>query len=189
MKKTFVLASLIAVSALMISCGSKSNNENTEVTSPIENVEAVEEAVVENPQMVAIDEYMAANNLTAEPNAEGLRIIIKEQGNGPKVEMGKKVKMHYTGKLLDGKVFDTSVKEVAESAGMYDPRRPYEPLEYIVGEMGLIKGWEQGVMGQAEGTKLQVVFPSDLGYGAQGVPGLIPANSPLTFEIEIVEVK
>lgn len=185
MKKTIILASVLALSTLMFSCNSN-KTDNTE--EAIEN-EIVMDEPAEDPEITAIESYLDANNLTAEANAEGIYIIVQKQGNGPKVEMGKTVKMNYTGSLLSGKVFDTSVKRVAEDNHIFDINRKYEPLEYVVGQASLIKGWDHGVMGQAEGTVLKLIFPSTLGYGAQNVGDLIPANSPLTFDIEIVSVK
>lgn len=137
----------------------------------------------------AIAQFIADNNITAKPDADGLYVIVKKQGNGPKVAPGKEVKINYTGRLLDGRVFDTSKEDVAKEAGLYNPNRSYEPLAYKVGQMGLIKGWENGVMGKAQGTVLQLVIPSALGYGAQGANDLILPYTPLTFDIEILEVK
>lgn len=138
----------------------------------------------------AIAKYIADNGISVAPNAEGLYIIVKKKGNGPKVAMGKEVAINYTGRLLDGTMFDSSVESDAKQGGIYTPQRePYEPLKYIVGQMGLIKGWEDGIMGQPEGSVLQLVFPSSLGYGSRGAGNLIPPFSPLAFDIEIVSVK
>lgn len=118
---------------------------------------------------------IANNNITAKPTAEGLYVIVNKKGTGAKVAMGREVSMHYTGRLLDGTTFDSSVGK--------------EPLTYTVGRMGLIRGWEEGVMGQPEGTQLQIIMPSALGYGSKGAGQMIPPYSPLVFDIEIVSVK
>lgn len=135
-----------------------------------------------------IAKYIADNNITTTPDADGLYVIVNKKGNGPKVAAGKAVKINYTGRLLDGTVFDTSVETVAREAGIFNQGRPYEPLAYTVGQMSLIKGWENGVMNQPQGSKLTLIIPSSLGYGPQGAGALIPPYSPLIFEIEIVEV-
>lgn len=146
----------------------------------------MEERKNNETQMIA--QYISDNNITTQPNANGVYVIVDKKGNGPKVAPGKKVQMHYTGRLLDGTIFDTSVETVAQEAGIYTQNRPYEPLAYTVGQMSLIKGWEEGVMGQPKGSKLTLVIPSSMGYGPQGAGKLIPPYSPLVFNIEIVEV-
>ena len=132
--------------------------------------------------------YVAKNNITAKPDNNGLYIIVKKKGNGAKVAAGRTVSMNYTGRLLDGTMFDSSVESDAKDGGIYQAGRQYEPLTYTVGQMSLIRGWENGVMGQPEGTKLQLIIPSALGYGPQGA-NTIPPYSPLVFDIEIVSVK
>jgi FKBP-type peptidyl-prolyl cis-trans isomerase len=135
-----------------------------------------------------IAEYVAEHKIKATPSEEGLYIEVIKKGKGPAVEINRQVAINYTGSLLDGKVFDSSIEKVAKENGIYDPGRHYEPLTYTVGRMGLIQGWEKGVINQPEGSKLKLIFPSSLGYGPQE-NGSIPANSPLVFDIEIVSVK
>ena len=140
------------------------------------------------PETIA--KYVEENNIKVKPNDDGLYIIVKKKGNGAKVATGKKVAINYTGRLLDGKMFDTSVEGDARQGGIYTPERePYKPLEYTVGQMGLIRGWEEGIMGQPEGSILQIVMPSNMAYGSQGAGNTIPPFSPLVFDIEIVSVK
>lgn len=146
----------------------------------------MEERKNKEPEMIA--QYISDNNITTKPNANGVYVIVDKKGNGTKVAPGKKVKMNYTGRLLDGTVFDTSVETVAQESGVFNPNRPYEPLSYTVGQMSLIKGWEDGVMGQPSGSKLTLIIPSSMGYGPQGAGNTIPPYSPLIFNIEIVEV-
>ena len=138
------------------------------------NYEAeMEKAREQEPELIA--NYVKENNIKAQPNADGLYVIVKKQGKGPKVAVGRQVAIHYTGRLLDGTVFDSSVGN--------------EPLSYVVGQMGLIRGWEEGVMGQAEGTQLQLIIPSAMGYGPQGAGQMIPPYSTLVFDLDIVSVK
>lgn len=139
-------------------------------------------------EKATLEQYVSEKKLKGTPNEDGLYIIVNKKGNGPKVEIGRNVAINYTGKFLDGKVFDTSVETVAKDNGVYDARRKYEPLKYKVGETSLIRGWEEGVINQPAGSKLTLVVPSEMGYGAQGMGGSIPPNSPLVFEIEIVSV-
>lgn len=148
---------------------------------------AMEERRTQEPEIIA--NFIKENNITAKPNANGVYVIVKKQGNGPKVAVGKEVSMNYTGRLLDGTMFDTSVEKDAREGGIYQQGRPYEPLSYVVGKMSLISGWEEGVMGQPAGTQLRLVIPSAQGYGAQGAGQTIMPYSPLCFDIEIVSVK
>ena len=147
----------------------------------------MEERKANEPEAIA--KYVADNNITAQPNADGMYIVVNKRGNGPKVATGKTVKINYTGRLLDGTMFDSSVESDAKEGGIYEANRPYMPLEYTVGQMSLIKGWEDGVMDQPEGTKLTLVMPSSLAYGERGGGKLIPPFSPLRFDLEIVSVK
>ncbi|MCQ2277846.1 MAG: FKBP-type peptidyl-prolyl cis-trans isomerase [Bacteroidales bacterium] len=137
----------------------------------------------------SIAKFIAENKITVKPNAEGLYVIVKKKGNGPRVEAGKTVQVNYTGRLLDGTMFDSSVEADAKEGGIYNSQRQYVPMSYKVGVDGLIRGWDEGVMGQPEGTKLTLVFPSALGYAERGAGELIPPFSPLTFDIEILSVK
>lgn len=143
----------------------------------------------QNDEPETIAQYIAEQKITAKPDADGLYVIVNKKGNGPKVAVGKDVKINYTGRTLDGKMFDTSVEADAKEGGIYNAQRPYEPLSYKVGQMSLIKGWENGVMGQPQGTSLTLIIPSALGYGAQGAGDMIAPYSPLRFDITIVEVR
>lgn len=134
--------------------------------------------------------YIRDNNIKEKPTADGLYVVVKKKGNGPKVAAGKKVAINYTGRLLDGTMFDSSVESDAKRGNIYTADRTYEPLSYTVGQMSLIRGWDEGVMGQAEGSVLQIIMPSSMGYGPTGTrDGSIPPYSPLVFDIEIVSVK
>lgn len=156
---------------------------------------AQEQAVfAENMQKLKDEEretlaaYVESNKIKATPDEDGLYIIVNKQGKGKKVEIGRDVAINYTGHLLDGKIFDTSIESVAKNNNIYDPQRQYAPLSYTVGRMSLIRGWEKGVINQPEGSKLTLIVPSWLAYGQQGA-GEIPPNSPLIFDLEIVSVK
>lgn len=105
----------------------------------------------------------------------GLKYIVIETGEGDKPEKGKKVKVHYTGKLEDGSVFDSSIKRGA-------------PIEFTLGVGQVIKGWDEGIADMKVGEKRQLIIPPDLGYGPNGHPPVIPPNSTLIFDVELVEI-
>ena len=150
-------------------------------------MQEVQKRQAEEPEEIA--EFVKENKITVKPTAEGLYVIVKKKGNGPKVATGKEINVNYTGRLLDGTMFDSSVEGDARSGEIYEPSRTYEPMTYVVGRDKLINGWEQGVMGQPAGTILQLVIPSALAYGPRGAGTQIPPYSPLVFDIEIISVK
>jgi FKBP-type peptidyl-prolyl cis-trans isomerase len=108
--------------------------------------------------------------------ASGLEYIEVTPGTGALAVAGKTVKVHYTGKFPDGKVFDSSV-----SRG--------EPIEFVLGAGRVIKGWDEGIALMKVGGKAQLTIPPQLAYGERGAGGVIPPNATLVFDVELVEVK
>ncbi len=133
----------------------------------------------------AIDTYLSENKITAKPLESGLIIVERVKGNGKKPQNGQKVKVNYTGKLLDGKVFDTNVEADAKAAGVYNPQRPYQPFEFTLGAGQVIRGWDEGISMLSVGSKATLIIPSVIGYGPQDM-GIIPPYSTLVFEVELV---
>jgi len=121
-----------------------------------------------------LDKYIADNKITAKPSANGLYYIETKKGSGPNPKETDIVKVHYTGKLLDGTVFDSSVERG-------------EPIEFPLNQV--IKGWTEGVQLMKKGGKATLVIPSALAYGPQGAGEKIPPFSPLTFEVELIDFK
>ena len=159
-----------------------------ELAEERENFESsMEQRMKSEPDDIAA--FVKENHITAKPTADGLYVIVKKRGTGAKVAMGKEVSMNYTGRLLDGTIFDSSVESDARAGEIYNPQRKYEPMTYTVGKDKLIEGWEQGVMNMPEGTVLQLIIPSALAYGPRQMSNQILPYSPLVFDIEIVSVK
>jgi FKBP-type peptidyl-prolyl cis-trans isomerase FkpA len=94
-------------------------------------------------------------------------------GTGVKAAKGHMVKVHYTGWLTDGTKFDSSV----------DRGRPFE---FGLGQGRVIQGWDRGVSGMQVGGKRKLTIQPELGYGARGFPPVIPPNSVLVFEVELL---
>ena len=114
-----------------------------------------------------------ASEAGVQKTESGLLYVVEKQGTGEKPTLNDRVKVHYTGKLISGKKFDSS----------YDRQ---QPLELSVG--GVIAGWQEGLQLMPVGSKYIFYIPSELGYGERGAGKDIPANSALIFEVELLEI-
>jgi FKBP-type peptidyl-prolyl cis-trans isomerase len=116
-------------------------------------------------------------SMVTPPGAGGdLKIEDPVVGTGAEAQPGKKVSVHYTGWLTDGKEFDSSKKSG-------------KPFEFQLGGGQVIQGWDRGVVGMKVGGKRKLTIPSQLGYGERGAGGVIPPNATLVFEIELLKVE
>ena len=107
--------------------------------------------------------------------ADELQIETLTAGDGMTAEAGKRVSVHYEGRLADGSVFDAS-------------RPRGQPFTFTVGTGQVIRGWEEGVDGMQVGESRRLTIPPELGYGAEGAGDVIPPNATLVFEIELLSV-
>jgi FKBP-type peptidyl-prolyl cis-trans isomerase FkpA len=105
-----------------------------------------------------------------------LKIETLKPGDGAQAAAGKKVTVHYTGTLSDGKVFDSSETRKA-------------PFSFTLGQGQVIPGWDKGVEGMKIGERRRLTIPSSLGYGEKGVGNIIPPNATLIFEVELLNVE
>ena len=105
--------------------------------------------------------------------ASGLQYSVISEGTGPKPTASSTVKVHYTGKLIDGTTFDSSVDRG-------------EPVEFPLN--GVIKGWTEGVQLMSKGAKYKFYIPSDLAYGDRGAGNAIGPNETLVFEVELLDI-
>jgi FKBP-type peptidyl-prolyl cis-trans isomerase len=96
-------------------------------------------------------------------------------GTGAEATAKKRVSVHYTGTLTNGSKFDSS----------HDRN---EPFQFVLGAGQVIRGWDEGVAGMKVGGKRKLVIPPEMGYGARGFPPVIPPNSTLVFEVELLAV-
>lgn len=117
-------------------------------------------------------EKKEAENLTA---AKSLQVKDVKKGSGAEAKDGKRVTVHYTGKLTDGKKFDSSLDRK-------------EPFTFTLGAHEVISGWEKGVAGMKVGGKRKLTIPPDMAYGERGAGGVIPPNATLVFDIELLAV-
>ena len=123
----------------------------------------------------AFSPVVALLALVVAAHAGELKITDLKKGTGAEAVAGKKVTVHYTGWLLNGKKFDSSL----------DRGRPFS---FIPGQGRVIQGWEKGVLGMKVGGKRELIIPPELGYGARGAGAAIPPNSTLKFEISLLKV-
>lgn len=105
-----------------------------------------------------------------------LEITDTKIGTGPEAKVGDKVSVHYVGTLVDGTEFDSS-------------RKHERPFDFELGAGRVIKGWDQGVVGMKVGGQRRLRIPPSLGYGARGMPPVIPPSSTLVFDVELLEIK
>ncbi|WP_345948685.1 MULTISPECIES: FKBP-type peptidyl-prolyl cis-trans isomerase [unclassified Mucilaginibacter] len=134
-----------------------------------------------------IKKYIDDNNVKASKTPSGLYYEITKQGSGAKIAKGDTAVVNYVGKLTSGKVFDTSLKDVAQKNKTYDAMRPYQPIRIAVGAGAVIPGWDEGLQLLNKGSKATLVIPSSLAYGEQGV-GPVPPFAPIVFEVELVDI-
>lgn len=106
----------------------------------------------------------------------GLSYIDVEVGKGRTAKKGDTVVVHYTGRLTNGKKFDSSVDR-------------NEPFVFPLGAGRVIKGWDEGVVGMKEGGKRKLIIPPQLGYGERGAGTSIPPNAELHFDVELLKVQ
>lgn len=105
----------------------------------------------------------------------GLKYIVIEEGEGVKAASGKAVEVHYTGYLLDGKKFDSSLDR-------------NEPIMFVLGAGQVIKGWDEGIALMNAGDRMRLIIPSGLAYGEKGAGDIIPPDATLIFDVELVSV-
>lgn len=117
------------------------------------------------------------NTSATMPTETQLQVIDETVGTGATAETGDTVTVQYVGALTNGTVFDASANY--GTAG----------FSFKLGEGKVIQGWDQGIVGMKEGGMRKLVIPADLAYGDQAIGNVIPANSTLVFEVQLVKVQ
>lgn len=147
-------------------------DSNTEAPPAEENA-AAESTAEQNPPQ-------AHQNSSNEPqivrNESGLEYFDIVEGTGASPQPGQYVTVHYTGTLQDGTVFDSSVERG-------------KPFQFHIGQGQVIRGWDEGVMSMKIGGKRKLIVPPHMGYGAAGFGNVIPPNSTLIFEVDLLGVQ
>jgi FKBP-type peptidyl-prolyl cis-trans isomerase FkpA len=122
-----------------------------------------------------LEEYVKKNSIKAEKTASGLYLLKTKTSEETQAKAGDTVRVHYTVKLLDGKVLESSLGK--------------EPYEFILGNAMVIKGWDEGIALLKKGEKAMLLVPSRLAYGMAGNGPSIPPNSVLMFDVELFSIK
>jgi FKBP-type peptidyl-prolyl cis-trans isomerase len=119
-------------------------------------------------------------------DASGVVIIIQEEGTGIKPSVGNLIYCNYTGKLLDGVVFDTNNESVARENNIFDVNRLYRIFQFSLGGSEAIRGFDVGFRNMTSGSKGVLIIPSPWGYQDRTTIERVPANSILMFEVEFL---
>ncbi len=130
------------------------------------------------PEQVAIDKYIKENGAGATHVENSMYILKSTPGTGKAITDGDNVEVKYKGMFLDGKMFDQSADHGGPGTFSFEYSQ----------DVPLIQGWVKIIGNMREGEKVSVLIPSWLAYGTRGAGGLIPANTPLLFDIEVVKV-
>ena len=155
-KKIFSLIGVILIVLMISGCVKGANDKNVE---GLQQEEVVEEGQIQETPVADVTE---------------LQIESLMEGTGDRqVEQNDVISVHYVGTLTDGSKFDSSIDRG-------------EPFTFTVGIGQVIKGWDQGTQGMKVGEKRKLTIPANLAYGEQGSGAVIPPNSTLIFEVELV---
>ena len=170
MKKILSFAMAALLLAGMASCNNTSNtsSETTEEATPDYGQQIKDNKTVGREFM----EENAKNDSVVQTQS-GLQYMVLKEGTGAKPGPTDEVTVHYTGKLLDGTVFDSSEKKG-------------KPATFALDQV--IPGWTEGLQLMSEGSKYRLFIPSELAYGSKGTRNILP-NSTLIFDVELIKVE
>ncbi|MBN2227143.1 MAG: FKBP-type peptidyl-prolyl cis-trans isomerase [candidate division Zixibacteria bacterium] len=175
LKLTLVFALLLSLGAMAGDTDQKDDVKATEaqkITAEAKqpaDTDAVKKPAQETAKQA---EKAAVDTVTTKT---GLQYIDLKVGEGESPKTGDKVKVHYTGWLVNGKKFDSSVDRD-------------QPFVFDIGKGRVIKGWDEGVMTMKVGGKRRLIIPPELGYGNRGAGGVIPPGATLIFDVELLDI-
>ncbi len=138
-------------------------------------VETIKKDSLRQAESENLKKYITDHKINTKPTATGLYYIEKVAGKGVQPVAGDKVKVHYTGTLLNGKKFDSSVDR-------------NQPFEFTIGRGQVIKGWDEGIALMKKGGKATLIIPFNIAYGERSMGADIPAFATLIFDVELLDV-
>lgn len=177
MNLKYILAgALIAASCTLYSCnkGDKATDSESLVQTQTENEVATPQEPEQAGETAQTNADVTAADDAYTTTASGLKYRVIREGNGEHPTATSTVSVKYTGKLMDGTMFDSTDKHGGE------------PISFPLNRV--IPGWTEGVQLMQPGAVYEFIIPGDLAYGPQGVPGTIPPNATLIFEVELVGI-
>jgi peptidylprolyl isomerase len=178
---TWIVVAVLIAAALFLVALAAIPASGTRSTASAQTQQQPQAAATLSPAQVAAQATAAAQTAKNAPapagtkTASGLQYVDQVVGTGAQPKTGQTVTVHYTGYLDNGTVFDSSVKRG-------------QPFEFKIGTGQVIKGWDEGLATMKVGGKRRLIVPPELAYGAVA-NGPIPANSRLTFDVELLGVK
>lgn len=130
----------------------------------------------EEQELRLMKDYLEKTNVQVEPTSSGLYVVIQKEGTGPNVKPGQTLTVEYTGKTIDGKIFDSSLTNG-------------QPIIFTLGRGEMIKGWDEAFPKLKKGSKARLIIPSKLAYGSEGRGRKILPYSTLVFDVEVLDFK
>ncbi len=183
MKEILVSVGVMLACVLVLVVAQFSGGEQTAIAAKLPTTETMEVTLPQSAQLIAQSSQTpitTAKKVEASKNyvttASGLKYLDLVEGTGVTPKPGQTVEVHYIGTLEDGTKFDSS-------------RDRGTPFSFKIGAGQVIKGWDEGLSTMQMGGRRQLVIPPDLGYGSRGAGGVIPPNSTLIFDVELLGVK
>ncbi len=174
----YIWTSILVIVVVGIVIWGTHSKKTAEVLPP-----APEESAVAGPQEpVPTKDYNANAPLSKNKVIlqNGMKIEITKEGTGTPISKGEVAVMNYTGRLENGTVFDSNIDAKFKHV---------EPFSFTLGENRVIQGWEQGVLGMKVGESRTLTIPGELAYGPSGIPGVIPPNATLIFDVTLITIK
>ena len=152
-------------------------NESMRSIKNIDSISYQKQKIIDDK---TLNDYLTSNNIRTTKTAKGTYVEIQNPGEGIAIDSGKAISVDYKGMTLDGKIFDQS----------YDPAtgKSIKPYTFVVGQRGAIQGWSDGLVYFKKGGKGRLFIPSYLAYGPRGAGAEIKPNTPLMFEVSVVDV-
>ena len=170
MKKYLAIAMAALLLSGMSSCKNGQTSNETTTTDTVAGAPEIKDNLTIGREFLAEN----AKNDSVKVTKSGLQYMVLKEGNGVKPDSTDQVTVHYTGRLIDGKVFDSSVERG-------------EPATFALNQV--IPGWTEGLQLMSEGSKYRLFIPSERAYGEKGAGSDILPNSTLIFDVELIKVE